>query len=47
MAHQDDAPPLCEVLDTVGGDGLKDLLRDVVRDALQELIGKCGSPGAQ
>ena len=34
----DDARPLSEVLDTVGGEGLKDLLRDVVRDALQELI---------
>jgi hypothetical protein len=38
MARHDDALPLSEMLDITGSNGLKDLLRDVVRDALQELI---------
>jgi hypothetical protein len=38
MAQHDGAPPLSEMLHTIGGDGPKELLRDVVRDALQELI---------
>jgi hypothetical protein len=38
MARHDDAPDLPDMLDTVSHDGLKDLLRDVVRYALQELI---------
>ena len=38
MAQHDDAPHLSEMLADVGGEGLKELLRDVVRDALQELI---------
>lgn len=38
MAQHDDALLLSEALTAVGGEGIKDLLRDVVRDALQELI---------
>jgi putative transposase len=38
MAQHDDALPLSELLATAGGEGIKDLLREVVRDALQGLI---------
>ena len=38
MARHDDALPLSEMLAGETGDGIKDLLREVVRDALQELI---------
>jgi putative transposase len=38
MARHDDALPLSEMLTTGGGEGIKDLLREVVRDALQGLI---------
>jgi len=38
MAQHDDALRLSEMLTTAGGEGIKDLLREVVRDALQELI---------
>jgi putative transposase len=38
MAQHDDALPLSEMLAGETGEGIKDLLRGVVRDALQELI---------
>jgi hypothetical protein len=38
MAQHDDALPMSELLATGGGEGIKDLLREVVRDALQGLI---------
>ena len=38
MARHDDALPLSEMLAGATGEGIKDLLREVVRDALQELI---------
>jgi putative transposase len=38
MARHDDALPLSEMLATAGGEGIKDLLREIVRDALQGLI---------
>lgn len=38
MARHDDAPLLSEMLAGETGEGIKDLLREVVRDALQELI---------
>jgi putative transposase len=38
MAQHDDALPLPEMLAGETGEGIKDLLRGVVRDALQELI---------
>lgn len=38
MARHDDALPLSAVLAGETGEGIKDLLRGVVRDALQELI---------
>jgi hypothetical protein len=38
MAQHDDALPLSEMLAGQTGEGIKDLLREVVRDALQGLI---------
>ncbi len=38
MAQHDDALPLSAVLAGETGEGIEDLLRGVVRDALQELI---------
>lgn len=38
MAQHDDALRLSEMLTAVGGEGIKELLREVVRDALQVLI---------
>src|SRR5680860_1492850 len=35
MARHDDALPLSEMLTAEGGEGINDLLRDIVRDALE------------
>ena len=35
MARHDDAPQLADVLDTVAPGGLKEMLREVVRDAVE------------
>jgi hypothetical protein len=38
MAPEEDAPQLAAMLTEVGGQRFKDLLREVVRDAPQELL---------
>jgi hypothetical protein len=45
MAQHDDARPLSEMLHTMGGDGLKELLRDVVRDRAALAIVECETGG--
>ncbi len=38
MARHDDAQRLSEMLTSAGGEGIEKLLRELVRDALHELI---------